>query len=156
MMKSQRRRDDNGVLRQQRQRQKNNHDRLRMNSITTTSNGNNTDEQQTKKRREIEKQALSILTSSFFPGPLTIVARANPTIPQILMANTGYVACRSPSHPIARSLIKYARVPIAAPSANKFGHVSPTLASHVYDDLKFENVWIVDPMLGVVDNEVVA
>ena len=104
-----------------------------------------------QRQQQIEKQALTALTSSFFPGPLTIVAKAQPTIPQILMANTGYVACRSPSHPIARQLINAAKVPIAAPSANKFGHVSPTLAQHVYDDLKYEDVWIVDPTLG--DND---
>lgn len=97
----------------------------------------------------IEKQALTTLTNSFFPGPLTIVARAHPTIPQIIMANTGYVACRSPSHPVARALIAAAKIPIAAPSANKFGHVSPTLAAHVMDDLGREDVWIVDPGLGV-------
>jgi tRNA threonylcarbamoyl adenosine modification protein (Sua5/YciO/YrdC/YwlC family) len=99
----------------------------------------------------IERQALSVLTKSFFPGPLTIVARAHPSIPQVLMANTGYVACRSPSHPIARALIASAKVPIAAPSANKFGHVSPTLADHVMDDLGMEDVWVVDPSLGRID-----
>ena len=99
-------------------------------------------------RHEIEKQALETLTRSFFPGPLTLVARARPTVPQILMAGTGYVACRSPSHPVARALIDAAGVPIAAPSANKFSHVSPTLAAHVLDDLGREDVWVVDPGLG--------
>jgi hypothetical protein len=61
------------------------------------------------------------------------------------MAHTGFVACRSPSHPIARALIQQAQVPIAAPSANKFGHVSPTRAQHVWDDLSQEDVWILDP-----------
>jgi hypothetical protein len=60
------------------------------------------------------------------------------------MANTGFVACRAPSHPLARQLIDAAEVPIAAPSANKFGHVSPTRAHHVWDDLQYEDVWIVD------------
>mmetsp|Transcript_14581 Transcript_14581/g.31714 ORF Transcript_14581/g.31714 Transcript_14581/m.31714 type:complete len:545 (-) Transcript_14581:134-1768(-) len=106
-----------------------------------------------QQQRIIEKQALSALTQSFFPGPLTIVARAHPSIPQIIMANTGYVACRSPSHPVARALIQAAKVPIAAPSANKFGHVSPTMAQHVMDDLGMEDVWIVDPSLGVDAND---
>ena len=95
-----------------------------------------------------EHQVLNVLTSTFFPGPLTIVAKAKPSVPPIIMANTGYVACRSPSHPIARALISYAECPIAAPSANKFGHVSPTLARHVMDDLGMEDVWIVDPSLS--------
>ena len=99
-------------------------------------------------RKSIESQALRALVETFFPGPLTIVARARQDVPQIIMANTGYVACRSPSHPVARALIAAARVPIAAPSANKFGHVSPTLARHVLDDLGLEDVWVVDPALG--------
>jgi len=89
-------------------------------------------------------QALLCLTKAFWPGPLTLVAKAKPHVPDIVMANTGYVACRSPSHNIARKLLKEARVPIAGPSANKFGHVSPTSAQHVYDDLKYEDVWILD------------
>lgn len=112
---------------------------------------NNNDAQQ-QEMVQIESKALNILTESFFPGPLTLVARAHPSIPQILMANTGYVACRSPSHPVARALISAARVPIAAPSANKFGHVSPTLADHVMDDLGREDVWIVDPSLDTTDD----
>mmetsp|Transcript_27218 Transcript_27218/g.46256 ORF Transcript_27218/g.46256 Transcript_27218/m.46256 type:complete len:482 (-) Transcript_27218:813-2258(-) len=102
-------------------------------------------------QQEIEKKALNVLTEAFFPGPLTLVARAHPSIPQILMANTGFVACRSPSHPIARALISAAKVPIAAPSANKFGHVSPTLAEHVMDDLGQEDVWIIDPTLDAAE-----
>ena len=98
--------------------------------------------------RQFESRALRALTSSFFPGPLTVVARALPSVPSELMAGTGYVACRSPSHPVARELIRRAGVPIAAPSANKFGHVSPTRARHVMDDLGAEDVWIVDPGLG--------
>ncbi|KAL7532699.1 hypothetical protein ACHAXR_005289, partial [Thalassiosira sp. AJA248-18] len=108
---------------------------------------------QQQKQLQIEKQALSALTQSFFPGPLTLVARAHPSIPQILMADTGYVACRSPSHPVARALIAAADCPIAAPSANKFGHVSPTMARHVMDDLGREDVWVVDPSLGMLDIE---
>ena len=93
----------------------------------------------------LEKQTLEALASNFWPGPLTIVARASPKVPSIIMANTGFVACRSPSHSIARLLIEKSQVPIAAPSANKFGHVSPTKAMHVFDDLGMEDVWIVDP-----------
>ena len=99
---------------------------------------------------DIEGLALAALTEAYFPGPLTIVAKACQNMPQILMAGTGYVACRSPSHSVARTLIDAARVPIAAPSANKFGHVSPTCALHVMDDLGKEDVWIIDPSLGIM------
>lgn len=97
--------------------------------------------------KNLEKKALEVLADEFWPGPLTLVAKASPDIPPIIMANTGFVACRSPSHPIARKLIAASGVPIAAPSANKFGHVSPTRASHVMDDLGMEDVWIVNPDL---------
>jgi hypothetical protein len=85
----------------------------------------------------------------FWPGSLTVVAKANRTVvPDIDMAHTGYVACRSPSHALARQLLTCARVPIAAPSANRFGHVSPTCPTHVMDDLSSEDIWIIDPNLN--------
>lgn len=96
----------------------------------------------------LEGRALRALAAAFWPGPLTIVARAVPEVPPSVMAGTGHVACRCPSHPIARALIVAAGVPIAAPSANKFGHVSPTRPGHVMDDLGEEDVWVVDPALG--------
>jgi len=87
---------------------------------------------------------LQILCDEFWPGPLTLVAPAAPQVPSIIMADTGFVACRCPMHPLAQSLLQEARVPIAAPSANKFGHVSPTQADHVLDDLGQENVWVLE------------
>jgi L-threonylcarbamoyladenylate synthase len=90
------------------------------------------------------KPILAALCRAFWPGPLTLVAPANAArVPSCVTANTGFVACRSPSHSLARELLRHARVPLGAPSANKFGHVSPTTALHVLDDLKDEDVWIV-------------
>jgi L-threonylcarbamoyladenylate synthase len=92
---------------------------------------------------EREREILAALCTAFWPGPLTLVARADTTkVPDCIMANTGFVACRSPSHKLARALIKASNLPLAAPSANKFGHVSPTRAQHVYHDLQDEDVWI--------------
>ena len=95
----------------------------------------------------LEASILQYLCDAFWPGPLTIVARAaRGQVPDVVMAGTGFVACRSPRHPVARALLQAAQVPIAAPSANKFGHVSPTTAQHVWDDLQHEaSVWILDP-----------
>jgi hypothetical protein len=59
-------------------------------------------------------------------------------------SNTGSIGVRFPSNRVAQELIRAAGTPIAAPSANKFMHVSPTKGSHVYDDLKFEDVHILD------------
>lgn len=92
----------------------------------------------------LEGKAILSLCKKFWPGPLTLVAKAAPKVPPILMANTGFCACRSPRHPISIALINAAKVPIAAPSANKFGHVSPTRSSHVWHDLQQEDVWIVE------------
>ena len=75
------------------------------------------------------------LGAKFWPGPLTIVTKANLSlIPSLITAETGYVGIRVPNHPVAQALLKECALPVAAPSANKFGHVSPTKAEHVYSD----------------------
>lgn len=102
-----------------------------------------------------EARALRSLAEVFWPGPLTLIARADSLVPSVLTADTGFVAVRCPSHPIARELITYAGVPVAAPSANKFGHVSPTRAQHVWDDLLHEDVWILDPQLTTNERNVI-
>jgi len=85
------------------------------------------------------------LAKEFWPGPLTIVLKANlDLIPTMITANTGYVGVRMPNHPIAIELITLSGLPIAAPSANKFGHVSPTKASHVLTDFALNDVTIID------------
>ena len=75
------------------------------------------------------------LTEAFWPGPLTLVLPKRERIPAIVTAGGDKVAIRMPNHPVALALIQRAGVPIAAPSANRFGHVSPTTAQHVLDDL---------------------
>jgi L-threonylcarbamoyladenylate synthase len=75
------------------------------------------------------------LIQAFWPGPLTLVLPRGPRIPLIVTAGLDTVAVRMPRHPVALALIEASRVPIAAPSANRFGHVSPTTAQHVLDDL---------------------
>ena len=65
-------------------------------------------------------------------------------IPKIVGSNTGSIGVRMPRHEVAQALIRAANRPIAAPSANKFMHVSPTKGSHVFDDLKNEDVVILD------------
>ncbi len=75
------------------------------------------------------------LATAFWPGPLTLVGKAVPAIPLKVTAGTGFVGIRCPEHEIARRMLVEARVPVAAPSANRFGHVSPTTAMHVHCDL---------------------
>ncbi|MEJ5264263.1 MAG: L-threonylcarbamoyladenylate synthase [Bacteroidales bacterium] len=71
------------------------------------------------------------LAEKFWPGPLTIVLPKSTRIPDIVTSGLPTVGIRIPHHPIALALIKQAQVPIAAPSANRFGKVSPTTAQHV-------------------------
>ncbi len=71
------------------------------------------------------------LISKFWPGPLTLVLPKKDIVPDIVTAGNPTVAVRMPNHPIALELINESRTPIAAPSANKFGHLSPTTAKHV-------------------------
>lgn len=71
------------------------------------------------------------LMQRFWPGPLTLVVAKAPGVPDIVTAGLETVALRVPSHPAALALIRAAGRAIAAPSANPFGYVSPTEASHV-------------------------
>ena len=75
------------------------------------------------------------LMKAFWPGPLTLILPALPTVPLEVTAGTGNVAVRMPSHPVARAVIEASGVPLAAPSANLSGRPSPTTAQHVLDDL---------------------
>eukprot|EP00343_Euplotes_focardii_P000345 CAMPEP_0205801464 /NCGR_PEP_ID=MMETSP0205-20121125/3460_1 /ASSEMBLY_ACC=CAM_ASM_000278 /TAXON_ID=36767 /ORGANISM="Euplotes focardii, Strain TN1" /LENGTH=356 /DNA_ID=CAMNT_0053066253 /DNA_START=63 /DNA_END=1130 /DNA_ORIENTATION=+ len=90
-------------------------------------------------------EIFNMLGDRFWPGPLTCVVQANKDkISPIITADTGYVGIRCPNNPVALKLIKEAGRPIAAPSANKFGHVSPTKAQHVLYDFKNDGVFILD------------
>jgi L-threonylcarbamoyladenylate synthase len=75
------------------------------------------------------------LAHQFWPGPLTMVLRKASIVPDIVTANLDSVGIRMPQHPVALKLIEQARLPIAAPSANRFTEISPTTAQHVLDSL---------------------
>src|SRR5713101_4350 len=94
-----------------------------------------------------EEDALEQLTSSipgrakllaraFWPGPLTLILPRSPLVPKLVTAGLETVAVRMPRHPVALALIRAAGSPIAAPSANRFMHVSPTTAQHALADLR--------------------
>jgi L-threonylcarbamoyladenylate synthase len=80
-------------------------------------------------------EAAEQLAQSFWPGPLTMLLPRAAEIPDICTAGRAKAGLRMPSHPVARALIVAAGVPVAAPSANRFGHTSPTTADHVLADL---------------------
>ena len=91
-----------------------------------------------------ERRVLERLAERFWPGPLTLVTRASSIVPRRVTAGGEFVGLRVPSHPVARALLTAARVPVAAPSANRFGHVSPTSAAHVAVDLARADLLILD------------
>jgi L-threonylcarbamoyladenylate synthase len=75
------------------------------------------------------------LIDAFWPGPLTLLLPKNDAVPDAVTAGRPRVGVRMPQHPVAHALIREAGVPIAAPSANRFGRTSPTSAQHVAEDL---------------------
>jgi len=77
----------------------------------------------------------ALLASRFWPGPLTLVVPKRDVLPDLVTAGLPAVGVRVPGHALARALLATADLPIAAPSANPFGSVSPTTAQHVVDGL---------------------
>jgi L-threonylcarbamoyladenylate synthase len=86
------------------------------------------------------------LAAHFWPGPLTLVLKRSSDCPIALLATAGLdtVAIRAPAHPMAQELIRAAGVPIAAPSANRSGSISPTRAEHVAESLGDKVAMILD------------
>ncbi len=76
-----------------------------------------------------------MLMDAFWPGPLTLLLPRHSGLPAAVTAGRDLVGVRMPAHPVALALIREAGLPLAAPSANLFGHISPTLAAHVLADL---------------------
>jgi L-threonylcarbamoyladenylate synthase len=83
---------------------------------------------------EATKEARS-LAERFWPGPLTMILKRSPLAKDFVTGGQSSVGVRVPSHPVARELLKEFGGAIAAPSANRFGRVSPTTAAHVREDL---------------------
>jgi L-threonylcarbamoyladenylate synthase len=79
--------------------------------------------------------AAAKLMEAFWPGPLTLLLPRSLAVPDVVTAGRPLVGVRMPAHAVALELIRRAGVPVAAPSANVFGHTSPTTADHVLHDL---------------------
>jgi L-threonylcarbamoyladenylate synthase len=103
-----------------------------------------------KDTQEVEKYveeilpAARLLIKAFMPGPLTLLLRKNPIIPDLVTSGLDSVAIRVPSHPMTLNLLSQLDFPLAAPSANPFGYISPTSAQHVYDQLQGKIPYILD------------
>lgn len=85
---------------------------------------------QAAKIADIPEKA-SVLMEAFWPGPLTLVMKKKEGVPDLVTSGLPTVAVRVPAHPMALALIRAAGCPVAAPSANPFGFLSPTTAAHV-------------------------
>jgi L-threonylcarbamoyladenylate synthase len=79
---------------------------------------------------EVPEKA-KLLADVFWPGPLTLVLKKQSTIPDLITAGKNTVAVRVPNHPVTLALLEQLDFPLAAPSANPFGSISPTKAEHV-------------------------
>lgn len=80
-------------------------------------------------------EAAQRLMDAFWPGPLTLLLPRGAEVPALVTAGLEKVGVRMPAHPVTRALLQAAGVPVAAPSANRFGRISPTTAGHVAEDL---------------------
>jgi L-threonylcarbamoyladenylate synthase len=84
------------------------------------------------------------LAQAFWPGPLTVVIKADALVPEVVRGGLDTVAVRAPKHWVAQALIRQLGHPIAAPSANLSGKPSPTTADDVWNDLAGKIGWIID------------
>ncbi len=88
------------------------------------------------------------LAVAFWPGPLTLIMKRKPQAPAFACADQATIGLRVPSHPVAQGVMKYFHAlggkGIAAPSANRFGRISPTRAEHVRADLGEDIAWVLE------------
>ena len=93
---------------------------------------------------EENRELVEQLTRRFWPGPFTLVLPRQPLIPDVVTAGLDTVAVRMSSHPVFAQIVRAFGGPVAAPSANRFGRISPTTAQHVLDELHGRVPLIVD------------
>lgn len=84
-------------------------------------------------------EAARRLAAAFWPGPLTLVLKRGPRVDNVITGGQSTVGLRVPAHPVAQALLKRFGGALAAPSANRFGHVSPTTAAHVMKEFDAES-----------------
>ncbi|MCO6358244.1 L-threonylcarbamoyladenylate synthase [Roseivirga pacifica] len=89
-------------------------------------------------------QKAKLLADAYWPGPLTLLLEKQPIIPDLVTSGLNTVAIRMPKHPVALALLENLDFPLAAPSANPFGYVSPTTAEHVNNQLGEKIDYILD------------
>jgi L-threonylcarbamoyladenylate synthase len=105
-----------------------------------------------------DRQLILKLAGKFWPGPFTMVLPKRQIIPEIVTAGLDTVAVRVSAHPVFSEIIREFGKPLAAPSANRFGGVSPTAAQHVLDDLQDRITLIIEggPTAHGIESTIVA
>lgn len=105
-----------------------------------------------------EKRLVTDLAHAFWPGPMTLLLKRQPDIPDLVTAGSSWVAVRVTSHPIFQEVIRRVDSPLAAPSANRFGKISPVSAQDVQSELGNTISLIVDggPCLHGLESTIVA
>lgn len=89
-------------------------------------------------------ESARLLANAFWPGPLTLLLKKKAVVPDLLTSGLDRMAIRVPNHPLTLSLLESIAFPLAAPSANPFGYVSPTTAKHVQNQLGDKIPYILD------------
>lgn len=92
----------------------------------------------------LAQQHVEQLARAYWPGPLTLVLPKGPRVPDLATSGLPTVGIRAPRHEVAQALLREAGVPLAAPSANRFGRISPTTALHVAAELGERIEFILD------------
>lgn len=110
-------------------------------------------------------EELKQLAKKFWPGPLTLLLPRKPIVPDLVTSGLDRVAVRIPNHPLTLTLLEQLEFPLAAPSANPFGYISPTQAAHVEAQLGKKIPYILDggpcavglesTIVGMEDDEIV-
>ena len=110
-------------------------------------------------------EKLKLLAKKFWPGPLTLLLPRKPIVPDLVTSGLDRVAVRVPNHPLTLTLLEQLEFPLAAPSANPFGYISPTQAAHVEAQLGEKIPYILDggpcavglesTIVGMEDEEIV-
>ena len=91
-----------------------------------------------------QQRLVNELVERFWPGPLTLILPRRPIISDVITSGLETVAVRLSAHPVFRNVIEAFGGPLAAPSANRFGHISPTTAEHVHSELEDRIPLIID------------
>jgi L-threonylcarbamoyladenylate synthase len=119
------------------------------------------DKQWLERLAKIDNQSRSQikkLITQFWPGALTLILDRQPIVPEIVTAGLDTVAVRMSSHPVFAEIVSAFGKPLAAPSANRFGRISPTTAHHVFDELSGRIPLIIDagPTTHGIESTIIA